>query len=63
MEQNDEEEALHRRVDCVCIASARVGDGGLRDRSEAWDFGADVLPLDEEVCWTWCRRAASPETT
>jgi len=30
------------------IASARVGDGGLGDRSEAWDFRAVVLPLEKK---------------
>jgi putative transposase len=45
----DHEEAVYRSVDCLCLAAGGrwAGSGG---DSEAGDFGADVLSVEEEVC-------------
>ena len=48
---------VHRGADRICIEASRIGNTSQGSDPEDGHYRADLLPVEEEVWWTWHIRA------
>ncbi len=48
---------VHRGADRICIEASRIGNTSQGSDPEDGHYRADLLPVEEEVWWTWYIRA------